>query len=197
MIQFDKLVTVAFLPNFLPHLAKMISSRILIFLSSILAICDAYPNIAEHLAREARGRRSDSLYSKLRKRITFDAKAQLVDVTGNHAFQPPGSQDQRGPCPGLNALANHNYLPHSGVATIPQFIEATTSVFGMGVDLATVLSTYGAVMDGDLTSWSIGGPTNLVGGLLGSLGGRSQGISGSHNKYETDGSPTRGDLYQQ
>lgn len=64
----------------------------------------------------------------------------------------------------------------------------------MGLDLATFLSTYGAVMDGDLTSWSIGGApgTNLLPGLLSPSGG----ISNSHNKYETDGSPTRGDLYE-
>jgi hypothetical protein len=126
----------------------------------------------------------------------FDAAAQHVDVSGNHAFLPPGHGDLRGPCPGLNALANHNYLPHNGVATIAQFVEATNEVFGMGLDLATFLSTYGAVMDGDLTSWSIGGPP--PGGLLSGLGLLSapRGISYSHNKYESDVSPTRGDLYQ-
>lgn len=124
----------------------------------------------------------------------FDAAAQHIDVSGAHAFVPPGHGDLRGPCPGLNALANHNYLPHDGVATISQFVDATNKVFGMGVDLATFLSVYGAVMDGDLTSWSIGGPpgSSLTLGLL----SQPQGISGSHNKYETDGSPTRGDLYQ-
>jgi hypothetical protein len=60
-------------------------------------------------------------------------------------------------------------------------------------------------MDGNPLSltpgWSIGGPPtaasgqNLLGNLLGLLG-TPQGISGSHNKYETDTSPTRGDLYQ-
>lgn len=124
----------------------------------------------------------------------FDAAAQLIDVSGAHAFMPPGHGDLRGPCPGLNALANHNYLPHNGVATIDEFVSATGSVFGMGVDLATFLSTYGAVMDGDLTSWSIGGPPG--GALLSGILSPPQGISGSHNKYETDGSPTRGDLYE-
>jgi hypothetical protein len=60
-------------------------------------------------------------------------------------------------------------------------------------------------MDGNPLSltpgWSIGGPPstaseqNLLGNLLGLLG-TPDGISGSHNKYETDTSPTRGDLYQ-
>ena len=113
----------------------------------------------------------------------FDAKAQKIDVSGSHKFVAPGPGDARGQCPGLNALANHGYLPHNGVATIQQFIDATTSVFGMGVDLATFLATYGAVLDGTLTSWSIGGVPHT-------------GIGGSHGNYETDSSPLKGDLYQ-
>lgn len=73
----------------------------------------------------------------------------------------------------------------------------------MGLDLATFLSTYGTVMDGNPLGvppgWSIGGPptnTGLLGGIVGGLLGTPQGISGSHNKYETDSSPTRGDLYE-
>ena len=37
---------------------------------------------------------------------------QLIDVTGVHAWKAPGPKDLRGPCPGLNALANHGYFPH-------------------------------------------------------------------------------------
>lgn len=92
-------------------------------------------------------------------------------------------------------MANHNYMPHNGVATIPEFITGTSAVFGMGADLATFLAVYGSVFDGDLTSWSIGGPTPLVASLP-LLTGTPQGISGSHNKYEADVSPTRGDLYE-
>ncbi|PTB65627.1 Cloroperoxidase [Trichoderma citrinoviride] len=29
-------------------------------------------------------------------------------------WQAPGPNDSRGPCPGLNSLANHGFLPHSG-----------------------------------------------------------------------------------
>jgi hypothetical protein len=66
----------------------------------------------------------------------------------------------------------------------------------MGTDLAAFLAVYGAVFDGDLTSWSIGGPPTS--GLLNLVGflGTPQGISGSHNKYEADVSPTRPDLYE-
>lgn len=69
-------------------------------------------------------------------------------------------------------------------------------MFGMGLDLGAFLSVYGAVADGNGLEWSIGGPTPQVGSLLGLLGGTPQGISGSHNKYESDVSPTRGDLYE-
>lgn len=65
----------------------------------------------------------------------------------------------------------------------------------MGKDLGGFLALYGALIDGDLTKWSIGGPTPNVPGTLGLLG-QPQGISGSHNKYESDVSPTRPDLYE-
>ncbi|KAI1311430.1 hypothetical protein F5Y03DRAFT_410558 [Xylaria venustula] len=125
----------------------------------------------------------------------FDAKIQYVSNTGNRAFVPPRDSDLRGPCPGLNAMANHGYIPHNGVGTIEEFISGTMEAFGMGLDLATLLSVYAAIFDGDLTSFSIGGPTpSLLG--LGSLLGEPQGLSGSHNKFEGDASPVHGDLYQ-
>lgn len=45
---------------------------------------------------------------------TFDEKDQLVSIDGAHAYHPPGLGDIRGPCPGLNAAANHGYLPRNG-----------------------------------------------------------------------------------
>ena len=53
----------------------------------------------------------------------------------------------------------------------------------MGADLALFLATYGAVVDGTLTSWSINGKPHT-------------GIGGSHGNYETDSSPLKADLYQ-
>lgn len=61
----------------------------------------AYPNILAELEAKKQA-------PSLKKRLggIFDAASQKVDVSGAHAFTPPGSGDQRGPCPGLNALAN-------------------------------------------------------------------------------------------
>lgn len=55
----------------------------------------------------------------------FSASQQYVSNTGAHAYKAPGPSDLRGPCPGLNAMANHGYIPHNGVATITQFIQGT------------------------------------------------------------------------
>lgn len=70
-----------------------------------------------------------------------------------------------------NAFANHGFLPHNGYATITQFIEATNSVVGMGVQLAAFLAVLGAGIDGDGISWSIHGtPPPGVGGPLARFG---------------------------
>ncbi|CAE6341197.1 unnamed protein product [Rhizoctonia solani] len=126
---------------------------------------------------------------------TFDPVKQKIDVSGKYAFQAPRPGDKRGPCPGLNALANHGYLPHNGVTSLTQAIEASNKVFGMSTDIATVLSVLGTLLDGNPLTfmWSIGGPP---GGLvLPPLLSAPQGLSGSHNKYEGDSSPTRWDAY--
>lgn len=89
-----------------------------------LAVEDLYARLASSELSE-----SDSA---LRKRVLgasagFNAAAQKVSTTGANVFVAPGSGDIRGPCPGLNALANHNYIPHNGVTTFTQAISATTS----------------------------------------------------------------------
>jgi hypothetical protein len=37
-----------------------------------------------------------------------------------HQYVAPGPGDIRGPCPGLNAAANHGFLPHNGIPGITQ-----------------------------------------------------------------------------
>ena len=64
---------------------------------------------------------------ELKRQTTFDPSTQHVSTTGEYAWVAPGSGDQRGPCPGLNALANHGYLPHNGVADIPTIVSAVNN----------------------------------------------------------------------
>lgn len=124
---------------------------------------------------------------------TFDAKAQAVcnSASCGHGFIAPNFKagDIRGPCPGLNAAANHGYIARNGVTNLQEAIDGTNAVFSMGQDLGGFLSLYSVISDGDILTqkWSIGGQPPSGTGL---------GLSGSHNKYETDSSPMRGDLYQ-
>ncbi|PQE18747.1 hypothetical protein CJF32_00006490 [Rutstroemia sp. NJR-2017a WRK4] len=166
----------------------------------------AFPSFAaeyaEKLAQAQAGRRSTLSRDpkRVQKRVTFDPASQYVSTVGEHAFVPPNFEagDVRGPCPGLNAAANHGYIPHNGVGTIGDFTAGTNAAFGMSLDLGLFLGIYGSVFDGNLLGYSIGGPTSNnalpLSNLLG-LTGQPQGLSGSHNKYESDTSPTRPDLY--
>jgi hypothetical protein len=103
----------------------------------------------------------------------FDERLQYVNVSkgSGHEYVAPSGDDLRGPCPGLNAFANHNFLPHSGYATVQQYIDTTEKVVGMGLQLALFLAVYGGAIDGDIGSWSIAGtPTLAQGGATGILG---------------------------
>ncbi|KAJ4465070.1 hypothetical protein J3R30DRAFT_2950504 [Lentinula aciculospora] len=167
---------------------------LILFVGHAVALC---PMASKMLA--ARNKNDSSLYgayasvhpSAGKRTVGFDPVAQLVSTTGEHAFIPPGPGDFRGPCPALNSLANHGYIPRNGIATIDQFVQGNQEVFGMGIDLAVFLSTYGAVVDGNILalSFSIGQGEN-------SIIGPQNGLTGSHNHYEGDASPTRGDYYQ-
>jgi len=59
----------------------------------------------------------------------------------DHPFAPPADTDSRTPCPALNALANHGFLPHDGKAIQPDSLrELLNSVYGFShaVSLASV-----------------------------------------------------------
>ncbi|KAJ7771987.1 Chloroperoxidase [Mycena maculata] len=47
-------------------------------------------------------------------------------------FIPPKPTDLRGPCPALNALANHGYLPRNGQnITIPEVLQSSYDVYNI------------------------------------------------------------------
>ncbi|KAG4270402.1 hypothetical protein FPRO04_11561 [Fusarium proliferatum] len=142
-------------------------------------------------------------FAKEKRAAKFNAEKKRISVSGEHEFLPPNLKagDQRGPCPGLNALANHGYLPSNGVADMQTIIKATNEVYGMSLDLSGFLAVYGTVFNGNPVSlnpgYSIGGPSRFSQNILngGGLLVTPSGLSGSHNKYESDVSATRGDLY--
>ncbi|KAF8602855.1 hypothetical protein BDV93DRAFT_607177 [Ceratobasidium sp. AG-I] len=127
--------------------------------------------------------------------VTFDPAKQKIDVTGAHAFQPPGPSDKRGPCPGLNALANHGYLPRNGVTTLTQAAGASNKVYGMGIDLCTVLATIAVFFAGDVITQEFSIGNSPSGPVFLPFLSVPLGLSGTHNKFEGDASPGRGDAY--
>ncbi|EIM92463.1 APO9/CPO9 [Stereum hirsutum FP-91666 SS1] len=117
----------------------------------------------------------------------------------NHPFEWPSSTDQRGPCPGMNTLANHGYLPRNGIVTAGEVISASAEVFNMGADLAAVLVGGAVALNGDITTltFSLGGAdarTNSL-GKLGGLLGTETGLDGHGRVNEGDASATRCDFY--
>ncbi|CAL3970891.1 unnamed protein product [Diplocarpon coronariae] len=56
----------------------------------------------------------------------------------------PGPNDLRSPCPGLNSLANHGFLPHDGRGmTIPVLVKGLKDGLNVGADFSTIIGTAG------------------------------------------------------
>lgn len=68
-------------------------------------------------------------------------------VSGMFAFVPPGPGDVRGPCPGLNALSNHGYLPHNGVGTVCIIFSEMPVVFFPSSNFHTGQTIYSCRKD--------------------------------------------------
>ncbi|KAL0566849.1 Aromatic peroxygenase [Marasmius crinis-equi] len=123
-----------------------------------------------------------------------DTSAKLVD-DADHPWQAPGPDDMRGPCPGLNTLASHGYLPRSGIATPAQIINATMLGFNMDEQTAKFVTYAAFLVDGNpITNlMSIGGKSGLTGedppqpAIVGGLN--------THSVFEGDASMTRADAF--
>ncbi|KAK0938693.1 hypothetical protein LTR29_009792 [Friedmanniomyces endolithicus] len=122
-----------------------------------------------------------------------------VPATGDtaHAFVAPGPNDIRGPCPGLNAAANHNFLAHDGITTFNELMDAQQNIYNVGYDLALVLAVLGlTTADGDPVTekLSIGCDATTRTSVNPALTGSEPGLDG-HNKFESDASLTRNDFF--
>lgn len=64
-----------------------------------------------------------------------------------HPYVPPTEWDSRSPCPALNTLANHGFLPHNGRgATQKDYIRALRQGYNLSLPLATFLTVSGHVL---------------------------------------------------
>ncbi|KAF5327642.1 hypothetical protein D9619_004132 [Psilocybe cf. subviscida] len=123
-----------------------------------------------------------------------DTSVKLVNDAA-HPWIAPGKNDIRGPCPGLNTLANHGYLPRNGIARPSQVVEAVQEGFNMENNLARFVTYAAHLVDGNLVTdlLSIGGKTGATGpnppqpAIVGGLD--------THAVFEGDASMTRGDAF--
>jgi len=109
----------------------------------------------------------------------------------------PGPNDIRGPCPGLNVAANHNFLAHDGITTFNELVDAQQNLYNVGYDLATLLALLGLTLtDGDIQTekLSIGCDATTRTSFNPALTGSEPGLDG-HNKFEADTSLTRDDYF--
>ncbi|KAK9413016.1 putative Heme haloperoxidase family profile domain-containing protein [Seiridium unicorne] len=114
-----------------------------------------------------------------------------------HQFIAPTDQDIRGPCPGLNAAANHGFLARDGVTNYGELVDAVQNVYNMGWDLANFLAVFSIfVADGDITTQklSIGCDATTRTSVNPVLTGSEPGLDG-HDKFEADSSLTRNDYF--
>eukprot|EP00919_Chromeraceae_sp_WS-2016_P055250 GHVR01131254.1.p1 GENE.GHVR01131254.1~~GHVR01131254.1.p1 ORF type:complete len:225 (+),score=17.56 GHVR01131254.1:33-707(+) len=66
-----------------------------------------------------------------------------------HRFVPATPSDRRSPCPALNALANHGYLPHDGKDIgLWRLIQALRLVYNLSYPLAALLAITGVLLCG-------------------------------------------------
>ncbi|KAK7039906.1 Chloroperoxidase [Favolaschia claudopus] len=61
-----------------------------------------------------------------------------------HQFIAPKATDIRAPCPGLNTLANHGYLPRNGRnVTVDMIVQGSLDGFNAGVDAILPFAKFG------------------------------------------------------
>ncbi|KAF2167105.1 hypothetical protein M409DRAFT_54310 [Zasmidium cellare ATCC 36951] len=120
----------------------------------------------------------------------------LVPANGDtaHYFVAPGKNDIRGPCPGINTAANHNFLAHDGITTFNELIDMQQNVYGVGYDLAVLLAVLGVGLDGDPITGKLSIGCDATTRTASPGLGPELGLDG-HNKFEGDTSLTRNDYF--
>ncbi|PVH92512.1 Cloroperoxidase [Periconia macrospinosa] len=98
------------------------------------------------------------MFSRLSKKIKGGETAKpptgtlthhVIDVNWEN-WSPPGVGDVRSPCPAINALANHNILPHNGKGiTKAMAVEALTKSFNVDPKIANVFAASGIIANPD------------------------------------------------
>ncbi|KDR84365.1 hypothetical protein GALMADRAFT_54851 [Galerina marginata CBS 339.88] len=125
--------------------------------------------------------------------LADDSTKLINDAAHPHLPLKPG--DIRGPCPALNTLASHGYLPRNGIVTPVQIINAVQEALNLDNTFARFLVFSTFLVNGNpITNlMSIGGATPLTGPnppKPATVGGLN-----THSNCEGDTSMTRADAF--
>ncbi|KAF7333727.1 Cloroperoxidase [Mycena venus] len=125
--------------------------------------------------------------------ITDAGLKQIPDA--DHPFIAPGPDDQRGPCPAMNVLANHGYISRNGITTFEEVVNGMMEGFNMEVHFAAGLAATNFVSRGNafVNKISIGGESPLVPPSPGNIDGPTTGGIAKHGRFEGDASMSRAD----
>jgi len=86
--------------------------------------------------------------------VLFVASATAWSDPYGHVWIAPKATDVRSPCPGLNTLANHGYLPRNGMNfTIDQLMDGALQAFNLNWDPILVAAKFGLVTRADVNSF--------------------------------------------
>ncbi|RFU74299.1 cloroperoxidase [Trichoderma arundinaceum] len=71
-------------------------------------------------------------------------------------WRPAGPDDSRGPCPGLNSLANHGFLPRSGKnITVIDLVRGTFEGLGLSPEISVVVGVAELIKSNSLASFDL------------------------------------------
>ncbi|KAJ6589959.1 Chloroperoxidase [Mycena vulgaris] len=114
-----------------------------------------------------------------------------------HPFIAPGPDDQRGPCPAMNTLANHGYIPRNGIASFEQITFAMMEAFNLELIFGANMVANNMLTRGNpfVDKISIGGVSPLIPPLPGQIDGPETGGIAKHGRFEGDASMTRADAF--
>ncbi|RUP44393.1 Chloroperoxidase [Jimgerdemannia flammicorona] len=123
--------------------------------------------------------------------VTFTVATATFKPHHHHHFIPPGPGDSRSPCPALNALANHGYLPRNGLDwNATEVVQTLKDVYNVDPSLGSGLALAAVFLTGNTSTQSFS---------LGEYSGK-EAVSGGiglshHNRIEHDASLSRADAF--
>ena len=108
--------------------------KLLFLLAHLANLSRAFPELASIVSRFPT--QEGALSQWLEKRAAAAGEDdnstgyRRISTSGANAWKAPGPGDKRGPCPALNAMANHGYFPRNGIVGLLTVPTACNQVFG-------------------------------------------------------------------